>query len=69
VTAVAIGNPSGKCAKLHIEAAINNRDHASQSLLSLLVRATYIHHCSSRTSRSWWITHFNATPPERLQQS
>jgi len=25
--------------------------------LLLLVRATYIWCCSSRTSRSWWITH------------
>jgi len=27
------------------------------STLLLLVRATYIYSCSSRTSRSWWITH------------
>ena len=40
---VAIGNPSGKCAKLHTVAASNNRDHASQSLLWLLVRATHIY--------------------------
>jgi len=45
------------CAKLHTVAASSNRDHASQSLLLLLVRATHIYCCSSRTSRSWWITH------------
>jgi len=50
---VAIGNPSGKCAKLHTVAASNSRDHVSQSLLSLLVRATWIYCCSSRTSLSW----------------
>jgi len=44
------------CAKLHTVAASNNRDHASQSLLLLLVRATHIYCCSSYTSRSWWIT-------------
>jgi len=53
---VAIGNPSGMRAKLHTVAASNNRDHASQSLLLLLVQATHIYFCSSRTSRSWWIT-------------
>jgi len=30
------------CAKLRTVAASNNRDHASQSLLLLLARATYI---------------------------
>jgi len=30
--------------------------HAMITLL-LLVRATYMWCCSSRTSRSWWITH------------
>jgi len=48
-------------------AASNNRDHASQSLLLLLARATHTYFCSSLTSRSWWIT-INATPRERLQQ-
>jgi len=53
---VAIGSLSSKCAKFHTVAASNNRDHASQSLSLLLVRATYIY-CSLHTSRSWWITH------------
>ena len=45
------------CAKLHIVAAGNNRDHPTRSLL-LLVHATYIYGCYSlRTSRSWWIAH------------
>ena len=48
-------NPSGMCAKLRTVAASNNRDHTPRSLL-LLVRATHIYCCSSRTSRSWWIT-------------
>jgi len=48
--------PSGICAKLRTVAAINNRLHMPWSLL-LLVRATYTYCCcSSRTSRSWWIT-------------
>jgi len=47
--------PSGMCAKLRIVAASNNRDHASQSLLLLLARATLIYFCSLRTSHSWWI--------------
>jgi len=34
--------PSGMCAKLRTVAASNNKDHASQSLLLLLARATYI---------------------------
>ena len=48
--------PSGMCAKFRTAAASNNRDHASQSLLLLLARATHIYFCSTRTSRSWWIT-------------
>jgi len=48
--------PSGMCAKLRTVAESNNRDHASQSLLPLLARATHIHFCYSRTSRSWCIT-------------
>jgi len=63
---VAIGNPSGKCVKLRTVAASN--DHASQSLIVACSRHVYIYCCSSRTSRSWWIT-FNATPPERLQKN
>ena len=34
---------SGMCAKLRTEAASNNRDHASQSLLLLLAHATHIY--------------------------
>jgi len=48
--------PSGMCAKLRTAAASNNRNHASQSLLLLLARSTHKYFCSSRTSRSWWIT-------------
>ena len=48
--------PSGICAKRRTAAASNSRDHASQSLLLLLACATHIYFCSSRTSRSWWIT-------------
>ena len=43
------------CAKLRTVTASNNRDHASQSLLLLLARVTYIYCCSSRISLSWWI--------------
>ena len=32
------------------------RQQATEITLLLLVRATYIYFCSSRTSRSWWIT-------------
>jgi len=48
-------SPGDMCAKLRTVAASNNRDHATHSLL-LLVRATYIYCCFSRTSRSWRIT-------------
>ena len=44
------------CTKLRNAAASNNRDHASQSLLLLLARASHIYFCSSCTSHSWWIT-------------
>ena len=36
--------------------------------LLLLVHATDIYCCSSRTSRSWWVTHSTQRQPERLQQ-
>ena len=60
--------PSGMCAKFHTVAASNNRDHASQSLLLLLARATYI--------AVLFFTHIpfvlnptiNAPPLEGLQQ-
>jgi len=48
--------PSGMCTKLRTVTASNNRDHVSQSLLLLLARSTHTYFCSSRTSRSWWIT-------------
>ena len=48
--------PSGMCAKLRTMAASNIRDHASQSLLFLPACSTHTYFCSSRTSRSWWIT-------------
>jgi len=60
--------PSGICAKLRIVAASNNRDHASQSLLLLLARLTYIivlffAHIPFVVNHT-----INATPPERLPQ-
>jgi len=61
---VAIGN----CRKLHTVAASNNRDHAPQSLLALLARATYIM-VLFFTHIPFVVNHtINATPPERLQQ-
>ena len=35
---------------------VTHQDHYIGITLLLLVRATYIYFCSSRTSRSWWIT-------------
>jgi len=35
---------------------VTHHDHSIGITLLLLVRATYICFCSSRTSRSWWIT-------------
>jgi len=65
---VAIGNPSGMCAKLRTVVASNNRDHAPQSLLLLLARATYIM-VLFFTHIPFVVNHtINATPPERLQQ-
>jgi len=34
---------------------VTHQDHSIGITLLLLVRATYIYFCSSRTSRSWWI--------------
>ena len=60
--------PSGMCAKLRTVAASNNRGHASQSLLLLLARATYIM-VLFFTHIPFVVNHtINATPPERLQQ-
>ena len=60
--------PSGICAKLRNVAASNNRDHASQSLLLLLARATYIM-VLFFTHIPFVVNHtINATPAERLQQ-
>jgi len=47
---------SAMCAKLRTVAASNNRDHTPRSLYYCLL-APHIYCCSSRTSRSWWITH------------
>ena len=61
--------PSGMCAKLRtVAAASNNREHALQSLLLLLARATYMMvlffpHIPFVVNHT-----INATPPERLQQ-
>jgi len=60
---------SGMCSKLRTMAASNNRDHAPQSLLLLLARATYIM-VLVFTHTLFVVNHtINATPPERLQQS
>jgi len=65
---VAIGNPSGMGAKLRTVAASNNRDHAPQSFLLLLARATYTM-VLFFTHIPFVVNHtINATPPERLQQ-
>jgi len=67
VSTVAIGDPSGMCAKLRILAASNNRDHTLQSLFLLLVSATYIM-VLFFTHIPFVVNHtINATPPERLQ--
>jgi len=59
--------PSGICAKLRTVAASNNRDHASQSLLLLLARLTYIM-ALLFAHIPYVVNHtINATPPERLQ--
>ena len=59
---------SGICTKLHTMAASNNKDHASQSLLLLLARATYIM-VLLLAFIPFVVNHtFNATPPESLQQ-
>jgi len=50
-------NLSGKCAKLHIVAAGNDRDHTPWSLYYCLFMPHMFGCCSSRTSRSWWTTH------------
>jgi len=50
--------PSGTCAKLRTVAASNNRVHMPWSLYyCLFALHIYVWCCSSRTSRSWWITH------------
>ena len=49
--------PSGICAKLRTVAASNNRVHMPWSLCYIACsRHIYVWCCSSRTSRSWWIT-------------
>jgi len=60
-------SPSGKRAKLRTVAASNNRNHTQRSLYYCLF-ALRIYSCfSSRTFRSWWTAHSNATPAEWLQ--
>jgi len=54
---VAIGKTESMCAKLHTVAASNNRDHPTRSLYYCLFAPHIYGCCSSRTSRSWWITH------------
>ena len=49
--------PSGICAKLRTVAASNNRVHMPWSLYYCFSCHIYLWCCSSRTSRSWWITH------------
>jgi len=49
-------SPNGKCAKLHTVAASNNRHHAPQSLYYCLFVPHIYGCCSSRTSRSCWIS-------------
>jgi len=56
------------CANLRTVAASNNRNHAQQSLLLLLARATYIM-VLFFTHIPFMVNHtINAMPPERLQQ-
>jgi len=58
---------SSKCAKLLTMAASNNRD-ATLCWFYFSLFASHIHGCcSSRTSRLWWIAHFNTTLTESLQ--
>jgi len=61
-------SPSGMCAKLHTVAASNNIETCAAITLLLLGRATYIWVLLLITFRSWWTTHFSATPAEWLQQ-
>ena len=48
---------SGRYAKLHTVTASNNRDQTTRSLYYCLFAPHICGCCSSRTSRSWWITH------------
>jgi len=48
--------PSGICAKLRTVAARNNRVLMPWSLYYCLFAPRIVWCCSSRTSRSWWIT-------------
>ena len=50
-------SPSGMCTKLHTVAASNNRHHIPWSLSYCLFAPHIYGCCSSRTSRSCWITH------------
>jgi len=50
-------NLSSKCAKLHIVAAIKNRDHLTRSLFSCLFAPHIYRFYPSCTYRSWWYAH------------
>jgi len=64
---LAIGNPSGMCAKLRTVAARNNRDHPTRSLYYCLFAPhtifLFFAHIPFVVNQT-----INATPPERLQQ-
>jgi len=54
---VVIGNPERHVRKASHRGSKQQQRSCSQSLSLLLARTTNIYFCSSRTSRSWWITH------------
>ena len=56
VDSVAIGNPERHVRKASHRGSKQQKRSPDEITLLLLVRATYIYFCSSRTSRSWWIT-------------
>jgi len=65
---VAIGNPERHMRKASHRGSKQHRDHASQSLLLLLARLTYIM-VLFFAHIPFVVNHtINATPPERLQQ-
>ena len=56
VSCAAIGNPERHVRKASHRGSKQQSRSPDEITLSLLVRATYIYFCSSRTSRSRWIT-------------